>query len=160
MGNPAKHMGTDYESACVNYLRTVAGIEVARVAPGGAKDRGDLLAAIHGRPITIECKRVERVTPSALAEFRLQTTVESQNAGTEGGVLLMWRKGKGYRWDASPTGQRAKSFGENVATMTVETMLKVMGAEGDVGMPSHALDTWVTMAMADFALCASEWEGR
>lgn len=155
MSNP-KHRGTDYESACVNYLRVMAGIDVSRVALSGAADKGDLLAAIHGRPITIECKRVERVTPSDLAKFKLQTTVESQNAGTDGGVLLMWRKGKGYRWDASSTGQRAKSFGDNVAWMTVETLLKVIGAEGDIGVPDHALDTWVCMSMADFAFVSAD----
>ena len=156
MANPSKHKGTDFESGCVNYLRTVAGVEASRMPLHGSADVGDLSLTIHGRRFTAECKCVERKSANDVARFRLQATVESQNAGTDGGILLMWRKGKGYRWAASPTGTRAKSFGENDVQMTYETLMKVSGARGDIAVPEHALDTWVSISMADFALMCME----
>lgn len=156
MSNPAKKKGTQFESSCVNYLRAQAGAEVWRKAQHGTKDEGDLTLITHGRELAVECKCVERMTTKLLAQFRLQATVEAQRAGADCGVLLTWRPGKGYRWDASPSGERAKSFGENLAHMTVETLLKASGATGDVAMDEVALGTWVTMTLADFALVVAE----
>ena len=158
MANPSKHKGTDFESGCVNYLRS-CGIECERVALHGSRDHGDFRLVVGGREFTAECKCVERVSDSDLARFRLQATVESDNAGTEGGVLFQWRKGKGYRWDASPTGQRAKSFGDNIAHMTVGTMLALCGMDDDIGLDGADLGTCVTMRLCDFVELAS-WPNR
>lgn len=155
MSNPAKKKGTQFESSCVNYLSAMTGIVVWREAPHGAKDEGDLRMVVHGHVLTAECKCVERVTPKMLAEFRLQATVEAANAGTDGGVLLQWRQGKGYRWDAGPGGQRAKSFGENLAHMTLETLLLVAGLEGTIPDPEDA-GVWATITMEDFALLVAD----
>ena len=146
MGNPSKHKGTDFESGCVNYMRSF-GIPCERVPLHGSKDHGDLRFTVGGLDFTGECKRVERVSDAELAKFRLQTQVESDNAGTEGGVLFVWRKGKGYRWDASPTGQRSKSFGQNVAHMTVGTLLAVCGHEWDDDLDDYVLRVWVSMPL-------------
>lgn len=88
VANPSKHKGSDFESGCVNYLRANALIDVARVPLHGRADNGDLEMTVHNHRITAECKCVERVSDALLARFRLQTTVESQNAGTDGAVLL------------------------------------------------------------------------
>ena len=157
MSNQPKKKGTQFETSCVNYVRAVAGVECERVALHGSRDEGDLRMVTHGREFAVECKAVERMGEATLAQFRLQATVEAQNAGAAGGILVTWRRGKGYRWDASPTGQRAKSFGENLAHMTLETALMVAGATGDVAMPDRAADTWVTMSLSDLAIMAREW---
>ena len=157
MSSAQKTKGTSYESGCVNYLRANALIDVARVPLHGRADNGDLEMTVHGHRITAECKCVERVSDALLAKFRLQATVESQNAGTDGAVLFQWRQGCGYRWAESPGGYRAKSFGGNIAHMTVETLLKVIGATGDIEMHELAAQTWVTIPMAEFALLARDW---
>ena len=157
MPNASKHKGSDFESGCVNYLRANALIDVARVPLHGRQDNGDLEMTVHGHRITAECKCVERVSDALLAKFRLQTTVESQNAGTDGAVLLQWRQGCGYRWAESANGHRAKSFGGNLAHMTVETLLMVVGATGEIEMHELAAQTWVTMPVAEFALLARDW---
>lgn len=157
MTNRAGHDGTDFESAVRNYLSETAGIDVRREVKHGSRDEGDLRAVIHGLDAVIECKRVERVTPALMARYRLQTVVERDNAGADMGVLVMWRRGKGFRYAATPDGQRAKSFGENVALMTVETLLMLADARGDVSVPEHALRTWVSMGLQDFALLARDW---
>lgn len=157
MTNPSKHKGTDFESGCVNYLRANALIDVSRVPLHGRDDNGDLLLVVHGHRLTAECKCVERVSDALLAKFRLQATVESESAGTEGGVLFQWHPGKGYRWSEGPGGYRAKSFGGNLAHMTVETLLMVIGATGDIQMHELAAQTWVTVTMQEFALLARDW---
>lgn len=159
MSNPPKKKGTAWESACVNYLSAVAGIEVWRAAPHGIKDEGDLRMMVHGHVLAAECKCVERVTPKTMASFRLQTIVEADRAGAEGGVLLQWRPGKGYRWDASPDGQRAKSFGENLAHMTIDTLLLIAGVEAETPDRETAAK-WVTLSMADFAWLVAERRER
>ena len=157
MANPSKHKGSDFESGCVNYLRANARIEVHRVPLHGREDMGDLTMTIHGRTIVGECKCVERVTGAMLASFKLQATVEAQSAGADGAVLFQWRPGKGYRWAETANGYRARSFGENVAHMTVETLLRVIGATGDIQMHELAAQTWVALPMAEFALLARDW---
>ncbi len=156
MSNPPKKKGTQFETSCANYLRAIAGIEARREALHGTHDHGDLALVIHGRPYTAECKCVERVTPKELATFRLQTTVEANNAGSDGGILLQWRPGKGYRWDASPDGERAKSFGENLAHMTIETLIRLTGATGEMEIDAEVAKTWVTVSMRDLAIIAME----
>lgn len=158
MTNRAGHDGTDFETGVRVYLAETAGIEIRREVKHGSRDEGDLRATIHGLDVIIECKRVERVTPKLLASYRLQTVVERDNAGADAGVLVMWRRGKGFRYDEKPTGTRAKSFGENVAMMTVETLLKVSGAKGEVELEDVVLDTWVSMSLLDLALIAREWD--
>lgn len=158
MGNENSHIGTTFETAVRNYLAANACIDVRREVKHGAKDQGDLRATVHGHSCVIECKRVERATPKLMADWRLQTTVEQQNAGADMGVLVTWRKGKGYRWDASPTGQRAKSFGENLAHMTVETLLMLIDAKGEVAAHELALQTWVTLPLSEVAVNARDWE--
>lgn len=157
MPNASKHKGSDFESGCVNYLRANALIDVARVPLHGSADCGDLEMVVHGHRLTAECKCVERVSDALLAKFRLQATVESQNAGTDGAVLLQWRQGCGYRWAESSGGYRAKSFGGNIAHLTIETLLMAIGATGEVEMHELAAQTWVTMPMAEFALLARDW---
>lgn len=157
MANQQKTKGTSFESGCVNYLRANALIDVARVPLHGRADNGDLEMTVHGHRITAECKCVERVSDALLAKFRLQATVESQNAGTDGAVLLQWRQGCGYRWAESANGYRAKSFGGNLAHMTVETLLMVVGATGEIQMHELAAQTWVTIPVAEFALLARDW---
>lgn len=156
MANPAKKKGTQFESSCVNYLRAIAGVEVTREALHGNRDEGDLRMVAHGRRFACECKCVERVTPRTMAEFRLQTTVEAANAGAVGGILLQWRQGKGYRWDASPDGERAKSFGDNMAHMTVETLMQLTGATGELDIDAEVAQTWVTTTIKDLAIMAME----
>lgn len=156
MSNPPKKKGTQFETSCANYLRAIAGIEARREALHGTHDHGDLALVIHGHRFIAECKCVERVTPKEMASFRLQTTVEANNAGSEGGILLQWRPGKGYRWDASPNGERTKSFGENLAHMTIETLIRLTGATGYLDMDAEAAQTWVTIAMRDLAIIAME----
>lgn len=156
MANPPKKKGTEFESAVRNYLGIVGGIDVWRESPHGSRDEGDLRMVVHGRRLVGECKCVERVTPKMLAEYRLQTVVETANANADGGVLFQWRQGKGYRWDAKPDGQRAKSFGENLAHMTLETLLLVSGATGELDIDAEVAATWVTVSLADFAIMAME----
>lgn len=156
MANAPKKKGTQFETSCVNYLRAIAGIEARREALHGSEDIGDLALVIHGRPFTAECKCVESVSTTTLAKFRLQTTVESMRAGSDGGILLQWIPGKGYRWDASPDGERAKSFGENVAHMTIETLLLVAGATGELDIDAEVAQTWVALTMKDLAILAME----
>lgn len=157
MANRAGHDGTDFETGVRVYLSEVAGIDVHREVKHGNRDEGDLHATIHGRKAIVECKRVERVTPKMLASYKLQTVVEATNAGADYGILVMWRKGKGFRFDAKPTGSRAKSFGENLCWMTVETLLMLGDAKGDVTMGEHVADTWVCMDLLDAALLMREW---
>lgn len=160
MTNRAGHDGADFETGVRVWLSEHAGIDVRREVKHGSRDEGDLRATIHGKTAVIECKRVEKVTPKLLATYRLQTKVEQANAGADMGILVMWRKGKGFRYDQSRTGSRAKSFGENVAWMTVETLLMLADAKGDVALRDFALDTWVCMSLLDLALLAMEWEGE
>jgi len=158
MTNRSGHDGTDFETGVRNYIANVAGIEVRREPKHGSKDQGDLHAIIHHDLVAIECKRVERVTPKLLASYKLQATVEAHNAGAKYGVLVMWRKGKGFRWDASPAGQRAKSFGENVVWLTVESLLMMSGATGSIDIEEHVAETWVSMDLADAALLMRDWD--
>ena len=157
MANRAGHDGTDFESAVRNYLAEQAGIDVRREVKHGSRDEGDLHATIHGHSAVIECKRVERVTPKMMASYRLQTVVERDNAGADIGILVTWVPGKGFRYSGNPSSSRAKNFGDNVAHMTVATLLLVSGACGDAAMPDHALDTWVSMSLCDLALMARDW---
>ena len=158
MANRAGHDGTDFESGVRNYLADEAGIEVRREVKHGSRDEGDLRATIHGLQAVIECKRVERITPRLMADYRLQTTVERDNAGANLGVLVTWRKGKGFRYAATPDGQRAKSFGDNVAHMDVGTLMELVGAGFD-GVPDRALREWVSMDLSAFARLAKDMEG-
>lgn len=160
MTNRASHDGTDFESGVRNYLAANACIDVRREVKHGSRDQGDLRATIHGHSCVIECKRVERITPKLLADYKLQTEVERQNAGAEMGILVTWRKGKGFRFDAKPTGTRAKSFGENVAHMTVESLLMLIDAKGTIEAHELALQTWVSLPLAEVAVNAREWESE
>ena len=151
------HVGTTFETGVRVYLQTHALIDVRREVKHGNRDEGDLHATIHGHSAVVECKRVERVTPKLLAEYKLQTEVERRNAGADMGILVTWRKGKGFRYDEKPTGTRAKSFGENVAHMTVETLLMLTDAKGEVEMHELALGTWVSMPLSEMAVLARDW---
>lgn len=157
MVNRAGHDGTDFESGVRAYLAEQAGIEVRREVKHGNRDEGDLRATIHGRSAVIECKRVERVTPKLLATYKLQTVVERDNAGADLCILVMWVPGKGFRYSENPSSQRAKSFGGNVALLTIDSLLMVSDARGDVALPGFALDTWVSMSLQDLALLARDW---
>lgn len=156
MPNRAGHDGTDFESGVRNYLAEVAGIDVRREVKHGVRDEGDLRAAIHGYQVAIECKRVERVTPALLASYKRQTLLERDNAGAAFGLLVMWRKGKGFRYAATASGTRSRSFGENVCWATVEALLMLGGAQGNVAITDEMRGTWVSMALADAAALMRE----
>ena len=153
-----KDLGTAYETANVAYARERTGdSRIERRAQHGSRDMGDVYGIrAHGHEGIMECKRVERLTDALLDRFKAQALAERGNADADFVLLSVWRKGKGYRWASSPTGTRAKSFGENDVQMTYETLMKVSGARGDISVPEHALDTWVSISMADFALMCME----
>lgn len=148
MANPSRDLGTKFESATVAYLRERTGdSRIERRAPHGNHDMGDVYGIrAHGYEGIAECKRVERLSADRLDKFKRQAVDERFNADADFCLLIVWRRGKGYQ---ARDGKAPKSFGENVCYMTVEDLLKVSGAVGNVAVPEEALAKWVSAPLKD-----------
>jgi hypothetical protein len=150
MANPNKDLGTKFETATVAYLRERTGdSRIERRAMHGNRDMGDVYGIrAHGYEGIAECKRVERLTADRLDKFKRQALDERGNADADFVLLIVWRRGKGYQ---ARDGKAPKSFGENVCYLTLEDLLKVSGATGDVAIAEEALGKWVCLPLADAA---------
>lgn len=148
MANPSKDLGTKFESATVAYLRERTGDgRIERRALHGSYDMGDVYGIMaHGHVGIAECKRVERMTASLLDAWKRQALDERYNADADFVLLVVWRRGKGYQ---ARGGKAPASFGENLCYVTVEDVLKIGGAVGDIAMAQEALDTWVCLPLSD-----------
>lgn len=148
MANRSKDVGVKFESATVAYLRERTGdSRIERRAQHGSHDMGDVYGIrAHGYEGIAECKRVERLTAYELDKFKHQAIDERYNADADFVLLIVWRKGKGYQ---ARNGKAPASFGENVCWVTVEDLLKVSGAAGNIRVPEEALAKWVSAPLVD-----------
>ena len=94
MANPSKRKGTDAEVKLLAWLHQNGHPEAVRNPPAGTKDVGDLRCWDDERPIVIEVKSyadVARAINDGLAEL----DAEMVHAGTDHGVVVVKRRGKG-----------------------------------------------------------------
>lgn len=115
----SKRRGTAWESAIVDYLRTVGATQAERRTLGGAHDRGDI-AGLPG--VVIEAKAERTIT---LAEYIAETERERVNDGARIGVAWIKRRGK-----ASP--------GEAYVVMTGENLIRLLVDAGYIQAPEVA----------------------
>lgn len=113
-GTYAKTRGTQAETAVVNFLHDVTGVEVLRRSGYGAKDRGDV--HIPGVPLVCEIKNTKRCYP---AKWRDEVNAEVRNALARFGVLV---------W--SPPGLGLKSVGRWLAIEWAEHALTPFARAG------------------------------
>lgn len=139
-----KDLGTSYESANVAYARERTGdSRIERRAQHGSRDMGDVYGIrAHGHEGIMECKRVERLNDALLDSFKEQSLTERGNADADFVLLSVWRRGKGYK---AVNGKAPKSFGGNLCYVTIEDLLKIAGATGDIAIAEEAADTWVCL---------------
>lgn len=107
--NRSKRVGTQAESAVVEYLRQQGFPYAERRALNGSADKGDV--NIGDPSVVVEVKRCKTL---ALAAWMDETETERKNAGADVAVCWHWRRGKG-------------SPGEWYCTMTGETLVKLLG---------------------------------
>lgn len=91
--NKSKKKGTRAETAVVKAL-VAAGLDAKRVALSGNKDNGDVLLDLDGIDFTIEVKSGKMTanpSRSQVIDWAEQATIESKNAGTHGGLLIVVR---------------------------------------------------------------------
>lgn len=100
MANPSKRKGTAAETALLRWLIECSGVESpVRNPPGGAKDVGDLTAWLPtsaGGAVrcVIEVKNHANLA-TAINDGLAELDAEMVNAGTDHGVLVVKRRGKG-----------------------------------------------------------------
>lgn len=99
MANPSKAKGTRQESAICKFVNEWAGDDVCeRVALHGNRDEGDLRIAVDDLVLTGESKHCKSYPNEKLIEeFKRQTVAENENAGQDGGVLVVNLPGCGVR---------------------------------------------------------------
>lgn len=91
--NKSKKKGTRAETAVVKAL-VAAGLDAKRVALSGNKDNGDVLLDLDGIDFTIEVKSGKMTANpnrSQIVDWVEQAAIESENAGTHGGLLIVVR---------------------------------------------------------------------
>lgn len=91
MTNRSKAKGTKFESQCARWLTERLGYPVERRALHGNRDVGDLAWLVGGggaRGI-VECKAVKAVTTANVAEWRMQTVAERDNAEADFAWLVI-----------------------------------------------------------------------
>lgn len=153
-----KDLGTAYESANVAYARERTGdSRIERRAQHGNHDMGDVYGIrAHGREGIMECKRVERLSDALLDSFKGQALAERGNADADFVLLSVWRRGKGYK---AVNGKAPKSFGGNLCYVTIEDLLKIAGATGELTIAEEVADTWVCLPIEKaFDLITGETE--
>lgn len=86
-----REIGTRFESQVVRYLHGALEDErPERLALHGAKDRGDIGHIFaHGYEGIAECKAYERITPSLVGRWRVETLDERENADAGFGLLVV-----------------------------------------------------------------------
>jgi hypothetical protein len=89
-----KQKGTAAETATLRYL-TEQGILALRNPPAGSKDKGDITVYLPVK-ITLEVKNHKRME---LAQWVDESVTERDNAGTDFGVVVHKRVGKGQPKD-------------------------------------------------------------
>lgn len=93
MTNRARTKGTGWESAIVDYLRSLGWLHVERRALNGNQDRGDI-AGIPG--VVIEAKACKAID---LAGWVDEAQAERANDGADLGAVWAKRRGKGSPGD-------------------------------------------------------------
>lgn len=138
MANRPKAKGTQFESACVGFLRErLDDDRIERRALHGNSDMGDIYGLVaHGHRGIVECKNYKEYGPSDLDDWKRQTEDERCNADADFALLVVHRRGIGRR-----------RFGENDCFMQVRDLAKVMG--GHVYAGEGALDMWVRVSLED-----------
>ena len=93
MANKSKAKGTKYETSVTNYFNEWCGEKVCeRVVLHGNRDHGDLRLYVADLVLAVECKWREKYPNDAEeSDFRKQTITETENAKTDGGILVMNR---------------------------------------------------------------------
>jgi hypothetical protein len=111
MTRAGKQRGTRWETAIVDYLRTVGAPHAERRAKNGAKDRGDVAGVVG---VVIEAKSAAR---TELAAWIDEAEVERRHDGAVIGLVWHHRRGK-----ASPA--------DGYVTMTGSTLVGLLRAAG------------------------------
>lgn len=75
MVNKAKIKGTKFETAVLQYLRSL-GHFAERLTQSGSKDQGDIVAIVAGTTYILECKAHKSLD---LPEFWRQACIEAEN---------------------------------------------------------------------------------
>lgn len=137
MANKSKAKGTNYETKVANYINDWVGETVCeRIVLHGNRDNGDLRLKVDDLVLTVECKWREKYpNDGEEMDFRKQTVVETANAGTDGGILVINRYRNGIERHEVWVGDW--------------TVAKLYGEE-----TFHAIDLWWCMRLRDFCrLC-------
>lgn len=90
----AKAAGARFEREVADYLASALGDDrIDRMVRRGSDDRGDICGVrCHGKPLTVECKNVSRMS---LSEWVGEARAESANAKSLAGVVVSKRHGVG-----------------------------------------------------------------
>ena len=96
MTNPPKKRGTAAETALVRWLLDHGHPHARRNPPAGNRDIGDIggITTTHGTPVVVEVKAYKDLA-RGINEGLAELEAEKANAGTDHGVLVVKRRGKG-----------------------------------------------------------------
>jgi len=109
----SKRTGTQWETDVVRYLRERGYQDAERRALSGISDKGDI---INAGPYTWECKNTATIDLAGGIE---ETKVETRNAGTRYGFLIVKR--------------RRKPVSEGYAVMTLAQLCDLLNELEDLG---------------------------
>jgi len=109
----SKRRGTAWESAVVDYLRSVGVAHAERRAPAGSRDRGDI-AGIPG--VVVECKSAARIDLAAWVD---ETERERLADGADIGVTWIKRRGR-------------SSAGDGYAVVSGATLVRLLAEAGRI----------------------------
>ena len=112
--------GASFEEDTATWFASALGDDrIERRVKHGSNDRGDISGLrIRGKRTVVECKNCKRMD---LATWVDEAETERANDDAEFGIVVHKRKGKG----------KAK-FGENYATMTLETLAAIIAGGRDL----------------------------